>query len=66
MYSVIAALKRRPCSSADDTIASGGSLAFRRSSSARKDHERANSSSMIPTRSRQLYGSNWTFLRYQS
>ena len=66
MYSVMAALKRLSYSAADAIGACGGSFALRCSSIARRAWERASSRSMIVTSSCQVYGTSWTFFRYQS
>ena len=65
MYSVTASLNRRLMSSALAIGACAGSAALRRSSSARNAWARASSRSMIVTSSCQVYGTSWTFFRYQ-
>ena len=66
MYSVTPASKRRACSSALAIGTCCGSFALRCSSMARSACERASSRSMSVTSSRQVYGTSWTFFRYQS
>ena len=65
MYSVTAALKRWSCSAALAIGTCGGSFAWRCSSSASDGDERASSRSISVTSSCHVYGTSWTFFRYQ-
>ena len=65
MYSVTAALNRLSCSSALAIGTCGGSFAWRCSSNTSAADDRVSSRSISVSSSCHVYGTSWTFFRYQ-